>query len=81
MSALWASTSSTLLLTISSEKMRGRVMGVRMQAITGEPFGNLWAGKVAESFGVLPALWIGAPLYFVLTLALALFAPKLRKQR
>jgi MFS family permease len=76
---LWNATSQTLLLTVSSEEMRGRTMGVRMQAITGEPIGYYWSGMAAESIGVLPALWIGNSIYALLIIFVAILAPKLRK--
>jgi MFS family permease len=76
---LWNATSQTLLLTVSSEEMRGRTMGVRMQAIMGEPIGYYWAGMAAASIGVLPALWIGNSIYALLIIFVAILAPKLRK--
>lgn len=76
---LWNAISQTLLLTVSSEEMRGRTMGVRMQAIMGEPIGYYWSGMAAESIGVLPALWIGNSIYALLIIFVAIFAPKLRK--
>ncbi len=78
--ALWGSATNALLLTVSTEEMRGRVMGVRMQAITGEPFGNLWTGNAAASMGIVPTLWIGTSIYLILTAALAAAAPKLRRE-
>jgi len=44
--------SNTILQTLSSDDMRGRVMGFYTVAFRGmAPFGSLWAGTFADNFG------------------------------
>ena len=44
--------SNTILQTLSSDDMRGRVMSFYMVAFRGmAPFGSLWAGTFADNFG------------------------------
>jgi MFS family permease len=49
---------ATLILSKTSQPMRGRVMGLRTGVVIGLPIGNLLAGAAAERFG--PALAQGA---------------------
>jgi predicted MFS family arabinose efflux permease len=49
---------ATLILSHTSQPMRGRVMGLRTGVVIGLPIGNLLAGAAAERFG--PALAQGA---------------------
>jgi len=44
--------SNTILQTLSSDDMRGRVMSFYTVAFRGmAPFGSLWAGTFADNFG------------------------------
>ena len=47
---------ATLILSNTAPEMRGRVMGLRTGVVISLPFGNLFAGAVAESVGVQIAL-------------------------
>jgi len=42
---------ATLILSNTSQSMRGRVMGLRTGVVISLPIGNLLAGAVAERFG------------------------------
>ncbi len=61
-----------MLLRVSGEQYRGRVMGVRMMAIYGLPLGLLTAGALIERIG-FPAMATGSCL-FGLTATLAILA-------
>lgn len=68
-----------LLLTYSSRAMRGRVMGVRMQAIMFLSVGDLVWGYIANSTGIQATMGISNILSTVSLLALVGWAPSLRK--
>ncbi len=62
-----------MLLRVSGERYRGRVMGVRMMAVYGLPMGLLVAGWLIEHIG-FTALAVGYCAFgFVATLAIALW--------
>ena len=57
-------TMAVMLLKTSEERLRGRVMGVRMLAIFSQTFGLLAAGALIEhfGFGVTATLLAGSAL-------------------
>jgi predicted MFS family arabinose efflux permease len=79
MSSIYSNTSQTLLLTTSSDEMRGRVMGARSQVISVLPINAIWVGVAAQSFGAPLTMILGGSLWGVAVLVTALLVPKLRK--
>jgi MFS family permease len=71
---------SALLLGVTPESLRGRVMGVRMFAIATMPPGVLAAGWLIEQAGVTPTLLLFAATGAVLTLAVAFRLPQLARE-
>jgi MFS family permease len=70
---------ATLILSHTSQPMRGRVMGLRSGVVISLPFGNFLAGAVAERFGAPLAQGAYAICAIVIMLVIALLAPSLRK--
>ncbi len=70
---------ATLILTNTSQPMRGRVMGLRSGVVISLPFGNFLAGAVAERFGAPIAQGAYAVAAIGIMLAIVLLAPNLRK--
>ena len=70
---------ATLILSITAPEMRGRVMGLRTGVVISLPFGNLFAGAVAENFGVQIALSAYGICAAALMLLIILKVPALRK--
>ncbi len=65
---LVTATMNTLVQSAIEDKYRGRVMSVYVLVFLGPlPFGNLIAGKLADSFGVVTTLRLGAVLSLVIT--------------
>lgn len=60
-----------MLLRVSGEQYRGRVMGVRMMAVYGLPMGLLAAGWLIPRIGFTPMAVLYCGIGFVLTLAIA----------
>jgi hypothetical protein len=58
---------AVILLTVTPEKFRGRVMGVRMLAVYGLPTGLLGYGFFIDRFGFTAAMTTGAVIGVVLT--------------
>jgi len=70
---------ATLILSNTAPEMRGRVMGLRTGVVISLPFGNLFAGAVAENFGVQIALGAYGICAAALMLLIILKVPALRK--
>jgi len=71
----------TLLLQWSSEEMRGRVSGVRAFAISTLPPGNLLTGALTGLWGAPTVLLIDASASIAIMIAIAIWAPELRRRK
>jgi len=58
---------AVILLRVTPEAFRGRVMGVRILAVYGLPTGLLGYGFIIEFFGFVPAMTIGSIVGLALT--------------
>jgi MFS family permease len=67
-----------LILTRSSEEMRGRVSGARAMAIGTLPFGSLLAGAGASIWGAPTILITITVTSIIITVLLVIWAPELR---
>jgi MFS family permease len=66
---LLTATMNTLVQTAISDRLRGRVMSLYVLMFLGPlPFGNLLAGWLAEAFGVIPTMRLGAGISLGLSL-------------
>jgi len=79
MTSLYNSTSEVLLLTTSSEEMRGRVMGARFQVWMFMPINAAWAGALADLAGVAIAMEVGGVLWLAAVSVTAILMSNLRK--
>ncbi len=70
---------ATLILSNTTQPMRGRVMGLRTGVVISLPFGNLLAGAAAERFGAPIAQGAYAVVAILIMLAIVLWVPRLRK--
>jgi MFS family permease len=70
---------ATLILSNTTQPMRGRVMGLRTGVVISLPFGNLLAGAAAERFGAPVAQAAYAAIAIVIMLAIVLLVPRLRR--
>jgi MFS family permease len=70
---------ATLMLSHTTESMRGRVMGLRTGVVIALPFGNFLAGAAAERFGAPLALGAYSASAILIMLAIVLLAPKLHR--
>ncbi|HYC47995.1 MAG TPA: MFS transporter [Burkholderiales bacterium] len=70
---------ATLILSMTAQGMRGRVMGLRTGVVVGLPFGNFLAGAVAESLGAPLAQAVYAVAAMSIMLLIVLRAPNLRR--
>jgi MFS family permease len=71
---------NTLLQTKVEDRFRGRVMSVFMITFAGMmPFGNLFAGVVAQRWGVSFAVMIGGLICAAFFLFINIFYPKIRQ--
>jgi MFS family permease len=70
---------ATLILSNTSQEMRGRVMGLRTGVVISLPFGNFLGGAAAQSWGPSLALGAYATIAIVLLALIFLLAPKLRR--
>ena len=68
---------AVILLRVTPEEFRGRVMGVRILAVYGLPTGLLGYGFIIDSLGFTPAIIIGSIIGLVLT---ALIVARWRKE-
>ncbi len=62
---------AVILLRVTPEAFRGRVMGVRILAVYGLPAGLLGYGFAVDSFGFAPAMTLGSLAGLVLTALIA----------
>ena len=69
----------TLLLRVTQQEFRGRVMGLRSFAILAYSFGSVAAGAIAGVWGAPGAAQVVGFTGIALVLALAVVAPKLRQ--
>ena len=69
----------TLLLRVTQQEFRGRVMGLRSFAILAYSFGSVAAGAIAGVWGAPGAAQVVGLTGIALVLALAVVAPKLRQ--
>ncbi len=76
---LYSGMSQILLLTESSDEMRGRVMGARSQVVCVLPINAIWAGAVSELLGAAFAMSLGGFLWLISVAATAILIPKMRK--
>ncbi len=70
---------ATLILSHTSQQMRGRVMGLRAGVVVSLPVGNLLAGAVAERFGAPVALGAYSVVAILMMVAIVMWAPRLRR--
>ena len=70
---------ATLILSNTTQAMRGRVMGLRTGVIISLPFGNLLAGAAAERFGAPVAQGAYAVSAILIMLAIVVLVPSLRR--
>lgn len=67
---LFYSSTQTLIQTSVPDHLRGRIMGIWMIAFSGSaPLGSLWAGRVAESYGVPLVMLVSATLCITVAIA------------
>ena len=71
----------TILLTNSSEEMRGRVSGGRAFAISTLPLGNLLTGYATSFLGAPTVLIINCSLSIAITIFIAIWASELRNTK
>lgn len=70
---------AVLMLSHTSDSMRGRIMGLRTGVVIALPFGNFLAGAAAERFGAPLALGAYSASAILIMLAIVLLAPKLHR--
>ena len=70
---------ATLILSNTTQPMRGRVMGIRTGVVISLPFGNFLAGAAAERFGAPVAQGAYAASAIFIMLAIVLLVPSLRR--
>lgn len=71
---------NTLLQTYVADEMRGRVLSLYTLTFFGfAPFGNLAIGALAEEWGLSPAIGLNATLGLILSGAVILWVPALRR--
>ncbi|HYI25307.1 MAG TPA: MFS transporter [Thermomicrobiales bacterium] len=65
-------TANTLVQTVATDALRGRVMAVYMTVFAGTtPFGALISGAIADRYGVPVAVWTGGAITLAATIAVA----------
>ncbi len=73
-------TANTLVQSIVSDELRGRVMAVYTLMFFGTaPFGSLWAGTIAQLWGPTVAITISGGITLAFGLAVLFAVPSLRK--
>ncbi|PKO22536.1 MAG: MFS transporter [Chloroflexi bacterium HGW-Chloroflexi-1] len=74
-------TSNTLVQSLVSDELRGRVMSVYTLMFSGAaPFSALLAGGLAQTLGPTAAVVIGAGVFLLFALGVFIFVPALRRQ-
>jgi len=77
---IMANMAGTLLQTLVSEELRGRVTGVYSLVAFGSlPIGALAAGATAEWIGPPPTVILGATVLLLFSVGFCLFVPRLRR--
>ena len=76
--AAFASLQSTIVMSASSDTLRGRAMGALTLAIGSTPFGSLEIGALAVALGASWAVGLNAGLSALLVLLVALKLPRFR---
>jgi hypothetical protein len=62
---------NTLVQSSISDRFRGRVMSLYVLVFLGPlPFGNLLAGRLAETLGVVPTMRLGAGISLAVSLVI-----------
>jgi hypothetical protein len=79
MNALINTMSQTSLLVHTAENYRGRVMGMRGQAIATMPIGSLLMGIEANIWGAPFALALNGAVYGLLMVGMAIILPQFRR--
>ena len=77
----FSSTQGSIAMTIVSERVRGRAMGLVSMAIGALPFGMFVLGLLADRFGPPTAITVLTCAGIVLTVAWNLWRPELRRVR
>jgi len=73
-------TSNTLVQTLVTDELRGRVMGAYTLMFFGtSPFGSLLAGSLAQALGPTAAVLIGAGVTLTFAVGLLFGVPTLRR--
>ena len=70
---------ATLILSNTTQPMRGRIMGLRTGVVISLPFGNFLAGAAAERFGAPVAQGAYATSAIFIMLAIVVLVPSLRR--
>ena len=70
---------ATLILSNTTQPMRGRVMGIRTGVVISLPFGNFLAGAAAERFGAPLAQGAYAASAIFIMLGIVLLVPNVHK--
>jgi MFS family permease len=71
---------NTLIQLLVPNQLRGRVISTYFWALNGvAPFGSLFVGWIAQTFGAPTAVLVGGSVCFILALAVHLYTPKLRQ--
>ena len=70
---------ATLILSHTSQPMRGRVMGLRTGVVIALPIGNFLAGAAAERLGPPLAQGAYAACAMLIMLGIVLLVPSLRR--
>jgi len=70
---------STIILSASSDEMRGRTMGTLVLAIGSQPIGTILMGQMASAAGAPLAVGVGGVICILSTAAIALLTPRLRE--
>ncbi|MGH8665196.1 MAG: MFS transporter [Burkholderiales bacterium] len=72
---------ATLILSKTTQSMRGRVMGLRTGVVFSLPIGNFLAGAAAERFGAPIAQGAYAAIAIFIMLAIVLLVPSLHRSQ
>lgn len=70
---------ATLILSHTTQSMRGRVMGLRTGVVISLPLGNFLAGAAAERFGAAAALGAYSACAIIIMIVIVMMVPGLRK--
>lgn len=79
MQAFFSVLQSTILLTLASVEMRGRVMGLLSLCIGAAPLGIFGAGVIADLIGAPYIVRLGGVVSVIVVFIILLFTPSLRR--